>query len=213
MRPSIRLNPTVDPPLAVTRRQGDSTSICQLLRDATAEAHRRIESLVSLPQSTLDHVRTLKIFFGFIEPWEQRLRRVLAPSAAQPSAFEKTSWLEADLRYFGRTEHDLAALPRCQYLPCLENTNQALGSLYVLEGATLGGQILARHVERQLELIDGQGYRFFSSYGPDVGRHWTAFKSTLEAHASPTNQKTIIRSAVETFERLYDWFVVNQRPT
>ncbi|REK17430.1 MAG: biliverdin-producing heme oxygenase [Planctomycetota bacterium] len=180
--------------------------IGERLKHATSEVHQRVEALVGLPPSIAAHVAALERFFALIEPWEARVMPAVADHPSLADRLRKTAWLRADLEHFGRSEAELAALPRCSSLPRIESLSEALGSMYVFEGATLGGQIIARHLEHELGLADGAGYRFFRAYGADVPARWLAFKQTLEAHASPDNRERIVASAVTTFECLYDWF-------
>jgi heme oxygenase len=74
-----------------------------------------------------------------------------------------------------------------------------LGRMYVMEGSTLGGQLLARHVEQQLALDRGVGDSYFAGYGDHTGQRWREFKSLLEA--LPDSQgDTVIASAKNMFQ-------------
>lgn len=54
-----------------------------------------------------------------------------------------------------------------------------LGAMYVLEGSTLGGQYIARHVEEALGFTPGVGDAYFRGYGEQTGSMWQAFKRLL----------------------------------
>ena len=77
--------------------------------------------------------------------------------------------------------------------------------MYVLEGSTLGGAIIARHVERELGLQVDTGCAFFRSYGRNVGRMWKEFGARLLAVSGPETDEIIIASANRTFEGLRTW--------
>ena len=79
----------------------------------------------------------------------------------------------------------------------------ALGSMYVFEGATLGGQFITRHLAGRFGLPAAGEY--FNSYGDDVGRMWKAFRGVLLEHSSPEADPVIIGAAVDTFERFGRW--------
>jgi heme oxygenase len=53
--------------------------------------------------------------------------------------------------------------------------------LYVLEGSTLGGQILTRQIHDQLGFTPEYGCQFFSRYGPRVYEMWKTFGQKAEA--------------------------------
>ncbi len=144
-------------------------------------------------------------FYGFYLPAERGLG---ARSEWGPLGFDfgKAGLLRRDLAALGMTDARLGDLPLCADLPDLGGFAQALGCLYVLEGATLGGQIIARHVEKQLRLHEADGCAFFRSYGGDVGAMWKSFGRFVTAHASaPDIQDTVIRSACDTFLKLGRW--------
>jgi heme oxygenase len=77
--------------------------------------------------------------------------------------------------------------------------------MYVLEGATLGGQIVLQHVQPFLG-IDHCGATFFASYGERVGAMWRAFCDRLERlDQSEEARGIMITSACSTFESLHHW--------
>jgi heme oxygenase len=77
----------------------------------------------------------------------------------------------------------------------------------VLEGATLGGQVVRREVGRSLGLGTGTGCSFFGSYGDRVGEMWKEFCGALAAYAArdPSAEEPLVAAAVETFDALDRW--------
>jgi heme oxygenase len=117
----------------------------------------------------------------------------------------KLPLLAADLQALGATEAQILALERCPALPACNDPASAFGCLYVIEGATLGGQTLAPLVQQRLGMAAG-GVRFLSSYGADVMPMWRTFLMSLEAFcALPEQQAGTTRAAVETFAILEHW--------
>ena len=177
------------------------------LRTETADRHQRIEAALDLlrPDLTRAHwTRLVARFYGFYQPWEAAIGRAvhggdLAEMAAQR---RKLPWLEQDLVALDVSPD---ALPRCQHLPSLDSPARVLGSMYVLEGATLGGQHVSRHLEATLGLSDGRGYSFFRSYGPQTGQMWQAFRRTVSALAPALDADTMVEAACETFDRFHNW--------
>ena len=62
----------------------------------------------------------------------------------------------------------------------LEDPSGAIGALYVLEGARLGGKLLARRVEAELGLTAEHGASYLNGDGADTGRRWRQFLAALE---------------------------------
>lgn len=189
-------------------------SLHDQLRAATRTAHERVETLVGLPRTLTQHVHVLAAFYGFVEPWERQLADVIPPLASALGDRRKAHLLYEDLRSLGLSEADVAALPRCASLPDVRTISAALGSMYVFEGATLGGQVLAAHVQAYLGLADGRGYRFYLSYGPRVAEMWRSFLQVLGT-AIPQegkDSKLAVASAADTFAALERWFRMQLPP-
>jgi heme oxygenase (biliverdin-IX-beta and delta-forming) len=67
-----------------------------------------------------------------------------------------------------------------------------------MEGSTLGGQLLARHVEEHLGLAEGAGDSYFRGYGEATGERWRQFKSFLE-ELPDEEADTVVASARNMF--------------
>jgi heme oxygenase len=170
------------------------------LREETHQWHRQVESRVDI--SSLDAYQALlRSFYGFYAPLEDRIAAACAPEL-RPffNARRKLPLLAADLRHFGI---DPEQLPTSPYLPEAQTAAAALGIMYVTEGATLGGQVLTRHAEKQLGLTGGQGYRFWSGYGAETRSMWSGFIELLHSD----NNDEVVRAAIDTFRSLDKWLL------
>ncbi len=178
------------------------------LRSATAIQHRKVEQDLDLlrPSFKRDHyVALLKRFYAFHLPWELKVAAALETEL--PDFFKprrKLQNLEADLRYFGSATEDLSRIAKCNNLPPLNSVGSALGSVYVIEGSSLGGRILTRHFNEQLGIGPDAGCCYFSGYGDRTGPMWSAF-GELMARRPPTENDELLASAVSTFEFMGHW--------
>ncbi len=119
----------------------------------------------------------------------------------------KACLLARDLRALGTSAAEVAALPRFADLPTLETPAEALGCLYVLEGATLGGQVVARLVAGRFGFDRGSGCAFFASYGERVGSMWRELGAALVTFTDTTgDDEAVVRSACATFATFERWF-------
>ncbi len=83
----------------------------------------------------------------------------------------------------------------------------ALGCMYVMEGSTLGGRIILKHLEKQLGLLPGEGASFFEGYGDETGRLWNSFISVLLTYSSQNDaDNAIIAGAKDTFRSIKNHF-------
>lgn len=181
------------------------TGLPERLRAETHAQHQRIEAAFALPRTREEHCRRTEMFFGFVEPLEQSVNGVLGGTHPLTAGRAKTGWLHTDLRAHGLSEADIGALPRCADLPDVSTPERALGALYVFEGATLGGQLISKHLERELGYAGGEGYRYFQSYGPETGRRWQEFRGFLQQPADPASADRTVATAGETFSKLQTW--------
>jgi heme oxygenase len=178
------------------------------LRSATAIQHRNVERDLDLlrPSFGRDHyVALLKQFYGFHLPWEVKVAAALErelPDFFKPR--KKLQNLEADLRYFGSVTDDLSSIASCNNLPALNSIGSVLGSVYVIEGSTLGGIVLTHHFGEQLGIRPDAGCQYFSGYGDRTGQMWSAF-GELMARRPPAENDEMLTAAVSTFDLLGNW--------
>jgi heme oxygenase (biliverdin-IX-beta and delta-forming) len=186
--------------------------IMKRLKEETRSSHEGTEKHLDLFSRMLtkqEYARLLGRFWGFYAPIESKINQVagLADLPLNLSARQKKPLLQSDLASLDWNEPTIQALPLCVDLPALDSVPQALGCLYVLEGSTLGGQFISRHLQERLEITPDHGGRFFASYGPAVGSMWKAFGETVTAYStSPQIEDAIVRSALETFASFGRWF-------
>lgn len=71
-----------------------------------------------------------------------------------------------------------------------------LGAMYVVEGSTLGGQYIAKHVGEKFILSDGCGNAYFRGYGDRTGSMWRSFKQELAALPEEDGDRVIAAARV-----------------
>ncbi|MDG0808373.1 biliverdin-producing heme oxygenase [Cohnella rhizosphaerae] len=76
----------------------------------------------------------------------------------------------------------------------------------MLEGSTLGGQMLTKLLMKDLPVSPDTNASYFNSYGADVRERWTEFREMLASQArTGEDEREMLASAGETFDRLRDW--------
>lgn len=186
-------------------------TLLSFLKQQTQPFHAALERQLRIEtrcHSRAAYQAVLACFYGFYLPVEARLARVpgLESFGLDLDRRWKAPLLAADLATLGLSSVQLAALPRCAALPMLPTAAAGLGCLYVLEGATLGGQVIARQVAPRLAFADGRGCTFFSSYGREVGPMWRAFGAVLTASVtSAQGTDEAVAAAGATFAALQHW--------
>lgn len=188
----------------------------QQLRDATSPLHDKLEECMPLMRPDLSeaaYLQVLKNFYGLYAPLEQVLMAHtdwLALLSDAPDR-QRLPHLKQDLEALGVSLAEQEALPLCQLPDMSPGLHQLLGCMYVMEGSTLGGQHLVRHLKNHFgwDEADDSKTHFFNSYGKQVGPRWKAFCEVLQsfsAKQTPEQQQITIASAVGMFEILEQWF-------
>lgn len=151
--------------------------------------------------------RVLEAFFGFYAPVETQLK--LITSFAPPLGFplhDRASLLQRDLLALQLSPQEIADLPRCTDLPRIDEPGYMAGCLYVLEGASLGGRIIAQALNRELGLRVDNGAAFFVGDAGQTGMRWKRVLQWLDEVAnSRARGDEIVAAACGTFSALARW--------
>lgn len=183
------------------------------LRARTADLHEKVERAVGLTErlgSVESYTALLARNYGFYRPLEARLVGIEGYAAAGIDLTPrlKTSLLRDDLLALGQPADVIDRLPTCTSLPEPHDLGGAFGCLYVLEGATLGGQFVRKEIKRVFGLEAGTGCSFYAGYGDAVGPMWRSFCASLEEYARlhPEQEDATSKAAVATFAAFETWF-------
>lgn len=186
------------------------------LKAETSDLHERLDKHSKLTRlmddelSLDDYVMILRGMYGFYKPLEAKLNAVYESSSLLKSLQwrerrRKSAQLYNDITLLEGSNHILPIV-ECDFLPPVEIESHIPGVLYVLEGASLGGQIIKRQLLKQPSLSP-QVTSFFSGYGHDTGTMWQKFKSVINAIGmeNPLERDTVIASAQLTFTAIIQW--------
>ena len=182
-----------------------SGALLARLRIVTRPAHDQLEGTLGLLDEQLDreaYRRVIERFYGFWRNWEPQMA-ALYQNAAFLDPRRRMHLLQADLAALGLSAREVAMLPICP-APVLRNAAEALGSLYVMEGSTLGGRVIERNVERCLGFNGQDGCSYFAGYGTHTGTMWRSFLTRLD-QAPAADAEQIADGATATFECLAWW--------
>ncbi|MBC6989247.1 biliverdin-producing heme oxygenase [Hymenobacter sp. BT491] len=178
----------------------ENTSILQRLRSETHASHDALEQNEFNQALTAGHIsaeatrRFLAKLYGFLQPYEAQLSLHTFPAAWEVEHRRRAHLILEDLQ-------PTSELPLCPDMPPLRTWPQVLGAMYVLEGSTLGGQVITR----QLAKAGIATRTYFTGYGERTGPMWKSFCQLLTEAANEANQAEIVQSAILTFQKLHAW--------
>jgi heme oxygenase len=188
--------------------RGADDDVLRLLRTGTAAEHDDVERALDLMDPALSRHRlahVLDLMHGFWRAAEHGLDEWAARRPDDAARLEwtrrrRTALFAEDLHRLGATASGSAP-----ELPAVAGTDEALGRMYVLEGSTLGGVFIDRHLAELPELA-GTRIRAFSPYGSETGAMWAAFRRVTRALvAEGGDTRAVVDSARTTFAALAGW--------
>lgn len=191
---------TATHPQTGTNGQG---SLRALLRAGTQAQHERLNrhallAGLSQPGYALANYRLLlQTFYRIYRGLEQRLAEFAAGPVAgfDYAARAKLPWLQADLRHFGIDPTALESAAAPVSVPAISGVGEYVGVLYVIEGSTLGGQMIAKCLRQNLDLTPSGGARFYSGYGEAGASMWRGYLAFAESVAADAEQAGAARLA------------------
>jgi heme oxygenase len=173
------------------------------LKANTADAHLALERDMILHLRKIagigDYLRLLDFMHGYYEPLEERLHKFVDITLYQSHAAN----IRSDI--FNLHPGFRLSPKRATELPDIDSPHKGTGVLYVLEGSTLGGQIITKMLTKQLHLDGTYGFSFYNPYGEGTMKKWQNFKATLNGGLTYDDQQAIIDGANDTFSSLKRW--------
>lgn len=187
--------------------------ITEAVKERTDSYHQNIETvgrlkrLFSEDYTKEEYRALLRQFYGYHKPLERafmesgELRELLDFTSRQ-----RVGALEADLKTLGMSQEEIDALPESTELPRHDTLPRLVGCMYVLEGSTMGGQMISKHLSAKFGFENGEGVRFYAGYGAETMPMWKAFKGFVNENFSSSEElDQISESAAETFITMGKW--------
>lgn len=78
------------------------------------------------------------------------------------------------------------------------NENEALGAMYVIEGSTLGGNVIAKQLSKT-EGFDSVTFNFFGCYQENTGSMWKNFKEVLDTEVAEESYDEVLSGAKKLY--------------
>lgn len=179
-----------------------SIALLERLRLETHAAHQAMQyhplmsQLMGDPVALDVYQRVLQAYYRLyleIDPLiDLNISRHAIPYVYQP----KAEWLKIDLDHYGLPS--LAGRGGAREME--RSLEWTLGSLYVVEGSTLGGAWFSMRLEGTLGVNKTSGGRFFHGYGEETMSRWETVKRVLTDQVVE-HPPAIVSAAMEMFTR------------
>jgi heme oxygenase len=178
------------------------------LRQRTALFHTKLEKnplsmqLMSASVSLMDYAAYIVAMKEVIAATEAFVFSKIKNVVKDVEERRKLPAIESDLALLGR--HTIVPLCKKFELPLADFSEaSALGAMYVVEGSTLGGRVIVRHLQQRPLLAQTNAFAFFNGYSEMTGTRWKNFLVALCAFAAATGyDDEIIRGAKQVFHSI-----------
>lgn len=185
------------------------------LRSATRDRHAALEGILQLTSSLSlrSYVDALRGFELFLSTWEPKIDAALdMPLRQWFASGSRRCLLQNDLAQLNdrRDEDEHARLVCNQAVSRIDvvPVAAAFGSMYVLEGSALGGQVIARVARTTLGLGHTNGAAYFNGHQRHTAARWREFRMLLEEQVGPglAARRQACDAACQTFDALIATF-------
>ncbi len=185
-------------------QQGIMEPCAAWVKRTTSGAHQTAEAvMMPLIEGAADPLRygaLLQMQYGFYRPMEGLITPMVNTMTLPDPLFKWSLLIEEDLAVLG-----MKPAAQSPYLPGIKTEFSALGALYVLEGAALGGRIIARMLQAH-DRLPQNAFHFFKGREEATGPHWTRFTRFLNEHVTTETQiKEVGAAAAATFAAYTLW--------
>jgi heme oxygenase len=192
-----------------------NSSILEQLRTQTRPQHEALEE-VARSEKLGNGELNPKEYHGLLTAnyWahrylEEALENNFAVASFLPDWPErkKVNLLIEELKKIGKDPEAVWKNAPLAKAPQLQTEAQAWGTLYVMEGSTLGGAVIAKSLQKNNDLTTYMPPVFYGSYGKQTGALWKEFRSKLEAaFTNPEAEQEAVKAAAQTFDFYADCF-------
>lgn len=187
-----------------------------VLRSTTKEAHEALEAHIPLLHPRVD-AQQYHDYLLAIGPVVQALEAVVSRSEDDLASRQ---YLWAPRRRFARLQADVAVLaaradvrprdaqvwpdtaPSSGQLAAHDTQSARIGMLYVLEGSTLGGQLLRKNLADKLH-VNSTALRYLSGHGQNTAKMWQQTQAVVESFLRTDEQR---KEAAQAAVAVFVWF-------
>ncbi|EDP94777.1 biliverdin-producing heme oxygenase [Kordia algicida OT-1] len=179
-------------------------NLLQRIKEETKTNHQNVEKVLVEELKNLAsldaYASLLERLHAFYNPIEKKLQtKIKASVIPDISARQHVENLRKDIEIIRK---NAVVTNETTSTVHIENTSYALGVLYVIEGSTLGGQIITKMLDKHLSVSTINANNYFNSYGDNTPEMWSKFKNYVLNPTLKIDQELMIQGAKDIFASL-----------
>jgi len=178
--------------------------VSEYLKQNTADYHDATEKLFNSDKifnktfTVEDYKKIIHYNYLMLLHSEDRIFNMLAPKFTvklQLDQRRKLPLITKDLQFLSLDNQNIS------YTMEVENEHEALGMMYVIEGSTLGGNVIARQLSKT-EGFGGFPFNFFGCYQENTGSMWKNFKEVIDSEVHQDHYDEVLSGAKKLYQFL-----------
>lgn len=175
----------------------------------TKTHHQNVEKVLVAEFKALknleEYATLLKRLYQFYYPLENELQKLIKKSDI-PDIKKRQHHFRL-LQDINVIDNSFDKIPTKKNIE-IKNLSYAFGVLYVIEGSTLGGQIITKMLVKQLQ-TNQNVTSYFYSYGNETQDMWSSYKKSVLALENKIDSQEMINGAKDTFDSLREWLLIS----
>ena len=188
-------------------------TILNTIKEETKIHHQQVEKVLVQELKNLtdkdNYGRLLERLFLFYKPIETDLHNVIDETLIPDISERKhTQRILTDLELLEYEAPKELSTSRLE----ISSPSYALGILYVIEGSTLGGQIISKMIHNNLPMEGIDATNYFSSYRELNGEMWKKFGNRISEIEDSVDHTELLQGAKDTFNNLKYWLEATKKP-
>lgn len=191
-----------------------SSEFAKDLKNATTPLHVKLESLpisqsiVSPQLSIQEYLHYLDLMHDIVVAVEEFVFPKVGSEVSSLDQRRKRRLFEEDFKALNYKKDKGGRIEGLSEE--VNSTGFAMGILYVIEGSSLGGRVILKNIQKNLNLEPDSGAAYFAGYGERTGMLWKDFMEILVNHKHTNkNGDEIIAGANHAFNVIISHFQDN----
>lgn len=177
--------------------------ISEILKHKTKELHDSVEQKFNSSKifeedyTAEDYSKLLTYNYLFLKNYEQPVLEILSEKYEESLQLQQ----RRKIHLFDLEKENLNSFRESACEIAVKSEAEALGVLYVMEGSTLGGNMIAKKLEGNPDFY-GKTFPYFRCYGDRTGSMWKNFKSVLDEVVREEDHVEVLKGAEKAYHFL-----------